>query len=617
MKISKVKIQGFRTINNGFSCELKDLSIFVGRNNSGKSCVVRALNLFFNCGKSPDSFVPHIRINPTTKQKKRFSIIIGVWLSNIDEKLKRKYRQFLNSDGELPVRLFYFPKEHTIVYSCFERGTFSTTKGAGVIQSEIIGDINEFISLRVIPETRDLEREFKTELGHGFRALKEAAIKQAESRSNKEANSYKVFVQDLINKSVIERLNKNLGSVIPDNKVSSLSLESVTFSRVILNSIIDQLPIKAENIDSDNIDIDQMGAGFQSAILVALYRTVAQLEEKQLILCVEEPEIHLDSHSQRYCYQHWSEQIAENNDLNQIIITSHSAFLIDEASPDQLILVKRDRDGCTCTHQLTQKFIDQTDLIKLSTKSIGLHNTDIYFSSFVVLAEGDGDPCAIRGFLDLYLKKCRSRFKSLRLAGITVLDCGGKDGIRPIAKILRELEIPYLCVYDRDVIQKVDKNNEWKIDQNVVEKTYLNDISDSFKSLEDICFHYPYAKFESEVRACLKKGRQPSYPQGLNKVLKKNRMLCMRTEHETDVIDKNNMDIVSSLFQYPIDENRITKSDDDIVAELKAKNQKKVKKLYTTARLVDSTVDWANVPKVYAKNCIEIIEECEAAGIRI
>ena len=135
--------------------------------------------------------------------------------------------------------------------------------------------------------------------------------------------------------------------------------------------------------------------------------------------------------------------------------------------------------------------------------------------------------------------------------------------------------------------------------------------------MEDICFDYPYAKFESEVRAGLKRGRQPSYPQGLNKILKKNKMLCMRTEHETDVIDKNNMDIVASLFQYPIDENRTTKSDDDIVAELKAKNQKKIKKLYTTARLVDSTIDWANVPKVYAKNCIEIIEECEAAGIRV
>ena len=255
-----------------------------------------------------------------------------------------------------------------------------------------------------------------------------------------------------------------------------------------------------------------MGAGFQSAILVALYRTVAQLEEKQLILCVEEPEIHLDSHSQRYCYQHWSDQIAEANDLNQIIITSHSAFIIDEASPDQLILVKRDSEGCTCTHQLTQKFIDSTDLVKLSTKSIGLHNTDIYFSSFVILAEGDGDPCALRGFLELYLKKNRSKYKSLRLAGITVLDCGGKDGIRPIAKILQELAIPYLCIYDRDVIHKVDPSGSWKLDQNVVEKIYTNQLADGFKNIKDICIYYDFSRFESEIKACLTKGKQSSYP---------------------------------------------------------------------------------------------------------
>ena len=101
------------------------------------------------------------------------------------------------------------------------------------MQRDIMNDINEYVSLRVIPETRDLEREFKTELGHGFKALKEAAISQAESRSNKEAGKYKIFVQDLINRNLIDRLNKNLGAVIPDNKVSSISLDNVIFSRLI------------------------------------------------------------------------------------------------------------------------------------------------------------------------------------------------------------------------------------------------------------------------------------------------------------------------------------------------------------------------------------------------
>ena len=129
IKISKVKIQGFRTINRGFNCELKDLSIFVGRNNAGKSCIVRALNLFFNCGDKPDLFKPHIRINPSTKNRKRYSIIIGVWLTSIDERLRKKYKNFLNSDGELPVRLFYIPKNNEVIFSCFDRGGILNYEG--------------------------------------------------------------------------------------------------------------------------------------------------------------------------------------------------------------------------------------------------------------------------------------------------------------------------------------------------------------------------------------------------------------------------------------------------------------------------------------------------------
>ncbi len=352
MKINRLKIQGFRTVNRGFDCNLSDMAVFVGRNNAGKSCAVRALNLFFNHSDDPKAFLPHIRVNPDSKRKQRFSIIFGVWLSNIPKEIKVKYKRYLTQNEELPIRLYFSPTDNSIEYSCFKKGKFSATKDQGDEVKDIISDVSNYISLRVIPETRDLAREFQTELGHGFQALKQTVLADAETKSSKEAKAYKSTVESIINSQLVMKINSNLGTVIPGQSISIGEIDQIAFSRMVLGAIIDQLPIYAKNSDSGGVSIEQMGAGFQSAVLVSLYRTVAQLEGKELVLCVEEPEIHLDSHSQRYCYHHWSQQVSADNDLNQVLITSHSAFLVDEASPDQLVLVKRDGDGCTETTQL-------------------------------------------------------------------------------------------------------------------------------------------------------------------------------------------------------------------------------------------------------------------------
>ena len=91
----------------------------------------------------------------------------------------------------------------------------------------------------------------------------------------------------------------------------------------------------------------------------------------------------------------------------------------------------------------------------------------------------------------------------------------------------------------------------------------------------------------------------------------------MRTEHETDMIDKNNLHIISEFFNYDLALWQPIKTDAEIVEELKAKNQKKVKKLYTTARLIEKTLEWSEVPRVYSAICIEIIKACNSFGIII
>lgn len=608
MKIGKLKIQGFRTVNRGFDCTIEDLSVFVGRNNAGKSCAVRALDLFFNQYDKPSEFKPHIRINPGSERKKRFSIIIGVWLSDLPPALAKKYSRYLNADDQLPVRLYYTPQDESIVFSCFKKGSFSTTKAKGDAQSNIITDINEHISVRIIPETRDLAREFQTELGHGFKALKEAVLLSADGKTSKEAKAYKAIVEGIINNQLVKRINKNLGDIIPEHGINIGNIENNVFSRIVLSALIDELPIFVQSSDSDEISIDQMGAGFQSAVLVALYRTVAQLEDKKLVLCVEEPEIHLDSHSQRYCYHHWQSQVEEDNDLNQVIITSHSAFLVDETSPHQLVLIRRDNEGCTTTSQLTEAFLNSIDIVKLTTKTLGLHNTDLFFSSFVILVEGEGDTVALRRYLELLLKHKNKTYNSLTLAGISIIDCGGKDGIRVLAQVIKHLSIPYVAIFDRDVIQEVDTKNPWKIGQQMVEKVFTKKISNNFKDQKDLFgSEAEFNRVKKKLESAFTSGKQQGFPRKLNEILREHHVLVMRTEHESDVVDNKNLKLVAKQFGYDLDplEKQLV-SEEAVICELKALNNKHLKKAFETAKLATSTTDWASVPSSYASVCKEI-----------
>ncbi len=48
MKISKIKIENFRSYADEISVDINNLTTFVGKNDVGKSTILEALDIFFN-----------------------------------------------------------------------------------------------------------------------------------------------------------------------------------------------------------------------------------------------------------------------------------------------------------------------------------------------------------------------------------------------------------------------------------------------------------------------------------------------------------------------------------------------------------------------------------------
>ena len=96
MQITKIEIQNFRSVRN-LIIRPAELAVLVGRNDSGKSNVLRALNLFFNGQTNPDELLnfetDHNAYNIPNRQAKEISI-------KLDISLPEGYRE---TNGDLVV----------------------------------------------------------------------------------------------------------------------------------------------------------------------------------------------------------------------------------------------------------------------------------------------------------------------------------------------------------------------------------------------------------------------------------------------------------------------------------------------------------------------------------
>jgi predicted ATPase len=82
--ITSVRIRGLRSIEDQALATVGNFTAFVGKNSSGKSNVLRALNLFFNQSIEPNKSLnfarDHFEQVPRSKQKKRIRISVGFQL---------------------------------------------------------------------------------------------------------------------------------------------------------------------------------------------------------------------------------------------------------------------------------------------------------------------------------------------------------------------------------------------------------------------------------------------------------------------------------------------------------------------------------------------------------
>jgi putative ATP-dependent endonuclease of OLD family len=152
------------------------------------------------------------------------------------------------------------------------------------------------------------------------------------------------------------------------------------------------------------------------------------------VLAAEEPEAHLHPNAQKTLYRQLSES------KGQLIVSTHSPYLVAMAKPAELRFLRRDKDNVISVQLSTD--LDQEDLRRLQREIIHSRG-EILFTKALVLCEGETEEQALPLLFHHYFKN-----ESFQL-DVNFVGVGGSGKkYRPFLSFSKDLLVPAFIFSD-------------------------------------------------------------------------------------------------------------------------------------------------------------------------
>jgi putative ATP-dependent endonuclease of the OLD family len=185
-------------------------------------------------------------------------------------------------------------------------------------------------------------------------------------------------------------------------------------------------------------DAEDMGAGTQSALAVAIARAYAEIVSRPLTLAIEEPELYLHPHGCRH-FRSLLEELSASG--IQVMYTTHERSFVDLTHFQNIYIVKKPGDE-TVVHSLSDEPTPAGGNFSVISKFDDEVN-EVFFADKVVLVEASPDRIACQ----LALEKLGM---DIDRESISITECGGSGDIKAIAGVLKRFGIPVYALIDED-----------------------------------------------------------------------------------------------------------------------------------------------------------------------
>ena len=436
--ISQINIKNFRSIVD-LSIEPSNLTALIGPNSTGKTNILKAIDLVLGEGWTTKAKVARELFNDPTKP-----IEIEIFFDkSIIIPNGSKFGDTEVSNVKLKM---------TLIPELIAKTTINN--GETFYGQEAFKKLCHFI---FIPSDRNLSSELRvnqwTMLGKMMRLIYENYVSHYQNNELKLKDDFKEkmtlakdFLEDDFSEGVtFKKFSDTFKMKCKQNSQGLACDFDPSLDIYNLNWFYKTLQINVkEDFPDRHFDSEDVGAGMQNLLMISIFQTYSELIGGKVIFGIEEPEIYLYPQAQRSLYK----SFIELSEKTQIIYTTHNPNFVNAKRPDDILLLRRNvRQG---TYRLEKQGYFNTEnankddfRFKIYT-NFNPERNELFFAKKVLLVEGDSDKI-------LFTTLCERWNIDLDKLGVSVLSCGGKGGVNYFLGVCKLVGIDdYFAVWDED-----------------------------------------------------------------------------------------------------------------------------------------------------------------------
>jgi predicted ATP-dependent endonuclease of OLD family len=454
MKITRLRIQNFRCYDDT-DIELdRPLLLITGSNDSGKSALLSAIEMFLYSRAKPDD-ADFRSLDPEGENSAdEIRIIAQVEDQGGSRKIQRR---FWKEDSEL--EWVYEIEKEVPKDDDLQEALENFTDWKADPQREFLGDLGfeEFGSnqdkryqqLRDYvaeapsemdwieksrPDLPDVNRYMSEEMGDPVKDVQKFLKDAVEDRVQEVKQKGGEYAR--IEREIEERGNAELDVLEEVFSRYDYAEEETQLEPNLDFDLLKGLSLEALNVrQNGNVrPIGQLGAARRRKLLLALQEWRLESlrtsdEPSSLVLLYDEPNTHFDYEAQRKLFDILHQLSEEPGDV-QVIVASHSLNLIDSVEIDSIVYLDRDTDENDVIRTQVQRLREWSEIHGIARK-LGLRN-HIVLNACILCAEGKTEQRLIPELYRL------DRGRSLPSIGVEMVQ-GPEGGADPAWRLCREV----------------------------------------------------------------------------------------------------------------------------------------------------------------------------------
>lgn len=463
MKIKTIKLKNFRSYKEEVTIDLNDLTVFVGKNDIGKSTVLEALDIFFNEGKGAIK-MDKDDVNKESLSEDDNEIIISVVFEDFPNEifidatnpttLSDEY--LLNSEGCLEISKRYknggkekvfIKSNHPTNSDCSDLLLKKQTELRKIINDgniECADKTKNALMRKAIWESAEDLELCEIEIDASKEDAKNTWIKIKDfmplfvlfqsDRKNHDGDSeiqdpLKFAVEEILKDDNIKEKLKEVAEEVEKKltEVAEGTLEKLNeMNSEIASSLLPNIPsaetlkwkdvFKGVTISGDEgIPINKRGSGVKRLILLNFFRAEAERRKTQenltaVVYAIEEPETAQHTQHQKQLIRSFIE--LSNLDNTQILLTSHSPMVVKELEFSNLRLIAINEQNTKNVEAIEEGKLPYPSLNEINYSAFGEITEEYHNELFEHLKTVHAEDSSIKSFDQNYFQDIKGESKS-------------------------------------------------------------------------------------------------------------------------------------------------------------------------------------------------------------